>query len=448
MALLIGGGERALEHVEAAVSAHVAAGRTVEAASATGWAAVALQSLGRGEQAAARLRDALDSLESLEGAPASLAVVASLQERLALVLLFSGHLEEASAAVEQALRLAQHHELTETLVRALSTKADLLSIDGRVTEARINHEATIEAAQRLGLMREEIRATGNLADLCMTHDLPDAEEQCQASVAIARRWGARALEANGVHNLLYVLLMAGRFEEALRLGADMLESVDEASPVGQQLHSRMAQIQALVGRTEQAREHLDRSAPLATSDTVQARAVFAAAEAFVAVAEGKRRTALEAANRAIDESLAGGIEVAHEAVRMAFPIAIDTALALGDLEETERLLSLLADRPPGEVPPFLRAQIRRGRALLAAARHEDEGVLDELASAERTFRDCSYPYWTACVLLDRAEHLAETGKQAEAAEPAAEAAATFEQLGVASLAARARAIFAADLSLR
>ena len=71
---------------------------------------------------------------------------------------------------------------------------------------------------------------------------------------------------------------------------------------------------------------------------------------------------LETARRAIDDAIGGGIGIAHEAVRIAFPVALDAALELGDLEGADRLTEALASRPRGEIPPFLRgADLSRPR---------------------------------------------------------------------------------------
>ena len=59
--------------------------------------------------------------------------------------------------------------------------------------------------------------------------------------------------------------------------------------------------------------------------------------------------------RAIDDAIGGGIGIAHEAVRIAFPVALDAALELADLEGADRLTEALASRPRGEIPPFLRS---------------------------------------------------------------------------------------------
>lgn len=169
-----------------------------------------------------------------------------------------------------------------------------------------------------------------------------------------------------------------------------------------------------------------------------------AAEAAVLLAEASAGPAFEAARSAIDEALRGGLGVAHEAVRLAFPVALEAALDLGDLDQADRLADLLASRPPGEVPPFLRAQVVRARALITAARGEDDDVEQDLAGVEATLRELGYPYWTARAQLDRAEWLAGQDRPDESARLAEKAAATFETIGSAPMLARARACVAPE----
>ena len=52
----------------------------------------------------------------------------------------------------------------------------------------------------------------------MIRDLPGAEEHAKAALALARRWGQRGSEAFAASNLMYILTMAGRLEEARRSG--------------------------------------------------------------------------------------------------------------------------------------------------------------------------------------------------------------------------------------
>jgi len=437
VAQLTGFHERALGHFEAAIAAHKAAGRIVEAARVTTRLGGALSGLGRGDQAIAMLREALASLDP-DTAPPS--VVAEILERLGAALVFSGRTQEAVEPIEQALTLAAHHELVGTFAAALNSKAIFLCAKGRVEEARQNYEGSLAVARRNGLTQVEMLAEGNLADLCMTFDLPGAEEHCQAMLTLARRWGARRMESLAADNLIYVLTMAGRLAEADRLGIDVLESGAGSTSEGRWLHLRLAVLHALRGQTESARHHLAGAAALAASDSVQDRAAYAAGESGVAQGEGNFRLALEAAQRAIGESAQGRLALSNEAVRIAFPNAIDAAMGLADLKESERLVEEVASRPPGEIPPFLRAQIRRVRALLQAARGDDGAVEGGLLAAEAEFSKLGYPYWTARTQLDLAEWLTDQGRSGEAAARAAQAAATFEELGALPMLDRARAV--------
>jgi class 3 adenylate cyclase len=436
MAYLAGWGDRAAANFESVISTHTGAGRVVEAARVTSWLGQALNSVGQGEIGIARMRAALASLEGVDAPPE---VIADLQARLAGALIFSGHGDEATIAIEEALILAQHYELDEQLVMALGAKATLLTTEGRPTEAQALYEMQASVARRLGRAQDEALANGNLSDLCMTLDIAGADEHCQAALAAARRVGARRMEQTAAGNLMYVLIMAGRLDEAYRIGTEV-DRAGAQSPGWNQVALRLAWIEAIRGNSVAAREHIEPSSVSADSDSVQTRVTYLAAEGFVALAEGDTRRALEATNRAIDENLAGGQEFAHEAVRIAYPDALEAAMTLRDLAAVAKLIEHVATRPRGEVPPFLRAQGLRAEALLAAAEGRDEEVGGRLLGAEGVFRELGYPYWAARAQLDRAEWLAGQGRVEEAERLAGEAAATFEVVGAVPMVARAAAV--------
>ena len=85
----------------------------------------------------------------------------------------------------------------------------------------------------------------------------------------------------------------------------------------------------------------------------------------------------------------------RENARIGWPVLLDAALSLGRLDEVAELTELLGQRPPGHVPPFLRAQLQRGLGLLAAARGEHDVVEAHLTDAVERFRGLGYPYWLA-----------------------------------------------------
>jgi class 3 adenylate cyclase/tetratricopeptide (TPR) repeat protein len=436
MAMLIGADDRALGRFEEAAAAHLAAGRVVDSARVTAWIGSVLNRTGRTGQAVERLSSALSSLDQSSAPPA---VIARLEERLGRALIFGGHPQETAEAVDRALTLAQHHELSETYALALQLKAYLYMAAGRVEEGIINLEGSLQTAREHGLVDVESGSRNLLTDLCMMYDRPGAEEHALAGLAIARRHGARARESDMVGNLLYVLMLAGRWDEAAQLSQQVLEPAGDLSSVNISLiHFRQAFLDALRGATLTAREHLSRCEPWRESDDVQAQCMYWSGVAAVALGASEHRVALEAANRAIDEALASGLPLAHEVVRLSLPDAIDAAVALGDLEAADRLLALFADHPLGEIPQFLRAQVTRTKALVARARSE-HGVVEEfLVSAETTLRELGYPYWTARVRLDRAEWLLDQARPEEAALLAEQASRTFEALGARPMYERAQ----------
>ena len=117
-----------------------------------------------------------------------------------------------------------------------------------------------------GLTQVEMTAENNLAYLCMTHDLPGAEEHCEVAVALPRRLGARSGEAVAAANLMYVLTFEGRFDEAYRLANDLLEAGADETRESGQLRIRLALLDAFRGELGSARSSSP-SAPITARAT-------------------------------------------------------------------------------------------------------------------------------------------------------------------------------------
>jgi tetratricopeptide (TPR) repeat protein len=438
MAMRIGADDRALNGFEKAGASHLQAGRIVDAARVAAWIGTMFVRTSRSEQAVACLSDALSSLDPATAPPA---VVARLEERLGRALMFTGRSQDAGEPIERALTLAQHHELAETYASALQMKAYLYSGAGRVEEGILNLEGSLETARKNGLVQVESAAQNLLTDLCMIYDRPGAEEHALAGLALARRQGARGREADMVGNLMYVLMLAGRWDEAARFADEVLESAaGEATVNTSLLRFRKAFIDALRGELASARQQFAYCESWKDAEDVQASAMYSSGAGALALAAGEYRNALDTATRAIEGALTAGLPLAHEVVRLSFPDAVDAAIAGGDLEAADRLLELFANRPLGEIPQFLRAQVTRTKALLAIARGRDAGVEDDLIAAETVFRGLGYPIWLARAQLDRAEWLARQGRLVESARIAEQAAAGFETVGAVPMLARARAL--------
>jgi hypothetical protein len=161
-----------------------------------------------------------------------------------------------------------------------------------------------------------------------------------------------------------------------------------------------------------------------------------ATEGMVLLGEGRPSEAFEVLSDMIGEA----IQVegpAGEGLRMGWADAIDAGIQSGKLDEAASLVKTIEAQPPGHVGPYLRAQLSRARALLAAARGEPDQVEEPLTDALDRFRELGYPYWIARTQTDLAAWLIDAGRGEEAAALLEEAGAEFESLRAAPALAHA-----------
>jgi tetratricopeptide (TPR) repeat protein len=128
--------------------------------------------------------------------------------------------------------------------------------------------------------------------------------------------------------------------------------------------------------------------------------------------------------------------------RIGFPCAVEAALSLGRTDEARRLLSLLADRPRGHVPPYLRAQLFRGQGLISTATGHVSEAEAHFHAAIETLKALGYPYWLARVRTDLAAVLLEDGRASEARPLLNEAIASLRQLRALPAVERVEALLA------
>ncbi|HXJ63411.1 MAG TPA: hypothetical protein VNN79_06615, partial [Actinomycetota bacterium] len=121
----------------------------------------------------------------------------------------------------------------------------------------------------------------------------------------------------------------------------------------------------------------------------------------------------------------------HQACRNCWITAMEASLALGDLEEADRVYGIAASLPDGHVYPFLRAQMRRFRAQLAAAREDPETAEAEFRAAAASLGDLRCVFDRAVVQTEHLEWLDRRGRGADddAVRLEAEARGVFESLG-------------------
>jgi tetratricopeptide (TPR) repeat protein len=366
--------------------------------------------------------------------------IGTLHQQLAQALSAVGDDDGAVSALESALRIAQALSLPEVLSYALTVKAGVYLQAGRVDEAGYLYAGAVDTAERHRLTTALSTAQANLSNLTMQWDRPDAAEQCQAALTLSRRLGDRYGESIDAGNLMTVQLVTGRWEELERLAGGLLEN-HENRPGVEHVHVRLVILNALRGQLGPARAHLEQARAWRDSDNEETHSSHAALRIIVHVAAGELEDALTLGLEMLPHAIRT-LGASHEAVRFAWPDALHAALDLGRLEAARRLLALLADQPPGHIPPYHRAHLARGRGLLAAATGEHASAETDLTAAIDAFHALAYPYWRAVTQTDLAACLTEQERGSDATALLTQAIPILQTLAAAPALARADQITA------
>lgn len=427
--------EEAIGLLDRAADTYLSAGREREAALVAYPAGRALHRLGRPGEAAERVTAALDTLRALDADDAD---IGRLNAILSAALVFTGDHERAAAAVKAALVAAEAYELPDVLAHALGTKATLYLFTNRPQEAAALFAAAVNIAERHELGDHLARAVGSFGMLCKLRDLPDAREHTQAGLAIYRRRGDRHNETLSASNLISIDLLAGRWDELDALAHELLDH-DSPRPGAEHLHYAMVAVHALRGEPQSAAASLEQLAAWKDTDDIELRTSYEACVAIVRAAEGNPDQALAHGLPALQTAI-DTLGAAVDAVRDCWPHTLHAALTLARHDDAHQLLGLLADRPPGHVPPYLRAHLARGRALLNAAENRHDTVQADLQTAIDAFAKLGYPYWHAVAQTDLAAWHTEYHQADQAGPLLEQAIATLTPLRAAPALTRAHAL--------
>jgi tetratricopeptide (TPR) repeat protein len=372
-----------------------------------------------------------EALERMEGAWAELegeepdADIAMLAAAIGRVHLLRGELEPAAARLETALELAEALWLPEVLAEALDSSGVVMTFSSRLQHA----QALIERALALALEHElpaaALRAYNNLGDVLERRDrCAEAVTQVEDGIALARRVGHRRFEEQLLGELSWSLALIGRWSETF--------ATRERVPDERVVELLPAFLLALPGplvaqgRLGEAWDLVMLHASYEGSADFQRRDAYRAAHAVVLRADGSAEQALASAEEVLTSNLR--IRPADPAMKIAFPEALEAALALGERGRAESLLADVESLPPGRLAPSLRAHAARFRARLAASDGEDAAARTAYATAEAVFREYELPFWLASTQTEHAEWLHRSGSPAEAEPLLAEARDVFERL--------------------
>lgn len=412
-----------------ALALYEAAGESHAIARATSALAVIEQMTGRSTQAIERL-ERVYAVVADDEPDADLALFFA---RLAQSNYFAGNIERAAELIERALDAAEKLRLPEILARGWAQRAMQLAAT-RPEEARGMYRMALDTALEHDLNSQAASTLGNLSDLAFHRDrYADSLSHLEEQLALARRIGNRRHMLFSLSEKTFALTMLGRWDEALAVMGEIPEEVfghdtNLLSPL-----SGILEIHLHRGELEEGRRIFTLFQPFAQVSDLQLRGVMCAARAALALAEGNPRAALAES----EEAFAGRstLGLGSQDVKIAFLHALEAAIALGDREKATELLTAVEEQPVGLLPPFLAAEARRFRALLAG---DDPAADGHFTAAEAQLSALDFPFHLAVVRLEHGEWLRAQGRPDDAESFLADARETFGRLGAAPWLERAR----------
>jgi tetratricopeptide (TPR) repeat protein len=373
-----------------------------------------------------RLEEALDmmehALEVLSGEEPDEAT-AMLAAQLGRAYFFHGRAEDGAARIEQALTIAETLRLPEVISEAMNTKALILQKYARREEATLLLQRALSIALESNLGEPALRAYNNLGAFLEMQDqfLPELDLTGDA-LEFARKQGSRLWEEAILWGNINPLVSVGCWDDALGAAKEVEDSGAATGYRGPEtMFTSWIYLQR--GETTEARALLEKYTE-SESEDVQTRAAWHAKNAPVSRAEKDLETALRSAMIAFDSRAALG--PAAPMSKDGFVEALETLFEMNDLDRIQELIDVVRSWRPGEVMPYMRAQLERATGRLEIARGKDPSA--GLGSARRAFDEISMPFWAAVVALELAEWLLSEGRNGEAAPLIEDARKTFEEL--------------------
>ena len=408
MAARAGDPDSARRLLEASIELHEQQGDTHAAARAMSRLGVIDSFTGRRDEALARMERAFAVISGDEPDED----IAFLAARLALMYWFSGDLERAAERAELALDISESHWYPEALANALRGKAAVAESRGHAQEAEALQKQSLVISLAHGLAEDASTAYFILSDQCFRRDAYlDALGYLDEALALSRKRGHRPYEWAVLAETTYAISMLGRWDEALSIGREFTQEQIDAGGVVLSLLQSGVDVHIQRGELDEARRIFSMFSRLDGSSDVQDRAIFLASRTALHRAEGRLREALSDGEATIETARTLGI--AFQAVKWGIVESLEAALALGESEKVEELLTTIESIPPGSRPPYLDAQARRFRARLA-------GDAAGFRAAAARFRELGVPFWLGVTLLEAREEPGLT-----------EAREIFERLGAA-----------------
>ena len=350
--------------------------------------------------------------------------------QLGRFLAVAGRGAEAAPLLEQALELAEHLELPEVYSQALNSRAVMLLFADRQDEAGLLLRRALEVAEEHGITDAAERAYNNLVEVLEAQDRwVDALALVERQLEAARRAGSRAWELTALTTSIVPLVQLGRWDQALASAKEARAAEELAAQewAAAQL-IELARLHACRGELGEAMALVEGQTRQEISAGWESRVQYGNVKAQVLLLRGQPAEALSAVNPVLGIRDELGLGLSNRHVKSALVTAAEAALTLGDLARAEDVLEVTRSARPGQLTPWLRAQLARLRARANDVKGDRATVDADFRLSEEGFRDLGGVVDLAVVLTEHAEWLAAQGELELADAPSGEARQVWEQL--------------------
>jgi class 3 adenylate cyclase/tetratricopeptide (TPR) repeat protein len=352
--------------------------------------------------------------------------VAVLAAQLGRMRFLAGDIDGANDAVEVALRISQAEGHPDVISDAMNTRSIIMSSVGRFEEAIALLRHSLSLAIDHDLPEPALRAYTNISEWMTDLDRYDEGlELYGRGLALADRVGSGVWQRSMLSEMVFPLMMTGRWDEALERAAQVPDTEKWGADIIGLLVS-IPVIDVARGDLAGAERILEIFEGYGRSRDIQQVAAYECANASVLRAHGKYREALDTAARAVTVAKQVGYP---GTVKIGFTQGIGAAFSLGDLDAVRGFIETIDEIRPGIDLPFLRALADRTRARLAVIDGDEEAAERFFKAAIGLFRETGIPYWRALSQIEFAEALVAAGRADEASSLVQEARDTLDRLG-------------------
>jgi class 3 adenylate cyclase/tetratricopeptide (TPR) repeat protein len=295
---------------------------------------------------------------------------------LGAIAVFAGELDQGGPLLEDALTTLEREQSWSALTDALVTRSVYLIYRQRFEEGVGVLRQALTLAQQHEVTGNVLRAMVNLAQVSLERDhYAEAVDEVGKALVIARERGDRQWELRLIGQEVWPLAVLGRWDEA---SADASLLIG-GSPYVDAVFAAASIISIAAARGDEAT--LERCHSLALEARESAYVDQRICAGLVFAREAIERGALGEAVTAVAPALSGDA-ISGDAMKDAFDLSIEAAIAQGDRATLSELMALVDGMPPVRLTPLLRAGRARLKAELAhrdgdgevVERFEDEAI--------------------------------------------------------------------------